>query len=322
MGKTFADLRNTIAAALGYAYDDLDAQDQADVDTIINAAYLDCYAAKDGRRPSWATQYWSEIVKAPATATLGLTQGSTAVTGFAFEAKYVGSFVKVGDSFYRLGSVAAGPTYALSQPWAGETGSFSATIYYNAVAMPGRVVKVVGVPSLIGIGPLVPIPFPEGELEMRSTPTFDFEPKSARAPFAFSRPRFDPSLITDVGDPRYFHIDSAAPGATFATSSRFHLYPLPGGVFTIDLRAIIIPPAMTAGTDVPVLPHDEDIDIAGAIMLPLAFERMLKHPIGRRYSGQNMQLILMQGKEAREQLNTFRSVQQSGPKMVRVSRSW
>lgn len=322
MGKTFTNLRDAMAGAVGTdEYTDLTPRDQADVDTLINAAYLDCYAAKDGRRPRWATQNWSEIVKAPAAATLGLTNGSREVTGFAFEAKYVGSFVKIGDAFYRLGSVATGPIYALAQPWSGTTGSYAATVYYNAVALPGTVKKIHGTPSLLGIGPLTPMPFPDSEVQLRSTPAFDFEARSGRAPLAFSRPRFDPSLITDVGDPRYYHIDSAAMGTTLATGSRFHLYPIPGAVATIDLRADMLPLPMTSGTDEPVLPHDE-IDIAGAILTPFMFERLLKHPLGRRYSGGNANLILMQAEDARAQLNTFRSVQLEGPKTMRVAGGW
>jgi hypothetical protein len=323
MSKTLADLRDSLAQALGYEYADLGPLEQADVDTIINAAYLDCFAAKDGRRPKWLTQYWSDIVKAPASASLGLTHGSKTVTGFAFEAKYVGSFVKIGDAFYRLASVeGAGPfTYKLVQPWAGETGSYSATVYYNAVALPGTVTKVREVPSLLGIGPLTPMPFPESETEIRSTPSFDFESRSGRVPFAYARPRFDPSLITDVGDPRYYHVDSAATGETFATSSRLHLYPLPGSAFTVELRADIVPSALSAADDQPKLPHD-DIDVVGAIMMPLMFERLLKHPLGRRYAGDNVPAIFQGGVDARALLNTFRSVQLDGPKFARVSRNW
>jgi hypothetical protein len=320
MGKTFANLRDALASAIGHTYDELETQDASDVDTIINAAYLDCFAAKDGRRPSWATQTWSDIVKAPASATLGLTNGSKTVTGFTFEAKYVGSFVQIGDSFYRLGSV-SGATYNLAQPWSGTTGSHAATVYYNAVALPGTSIRVIGEPSLLGVGPLARLPSADSELNLRSTPTFDFEPKTARAPFAYSRPRFDPSLITDIGVPRYYHVDNTAMGATFATSSRFHLYPLPEAVYTIDLRAEIVPSPMTDAAAEPVLPHD-DVDVTGAILMPFMFERLLKHPLGRRYSGNNVSAIFQQAIDARAQLNTFRIAQLPGPKVIRVSPGW
>jgi hypothetical protein len=322
MPKTFANLRDSLASAIGnYEYANLSTQDQADIDTLINAAYLDCFAKVGGRRPWWVTQYWADMVKAPAAATLGMTYGSKVVTGFAFEAKYAGSYVRIGDSFYRLASVAAGPVYSLVQPWSGTTGTFDATVYYNAVALPGTVVRVREQPSILGLGPLAPMYFPESETTLRSSPSYDFEPRSGRAPFAFSRPRFDPSLITDVGDPRYFHIDSAATGATFATGSRFHLYPLPGAAFTVDLRGDIIPLPLEGANDVPVLPHD-DADIAGAILMPLMFDRLLKHPLGRRYSGTNTQAIFQGAAEARAQLNTFRSVQIEGPKLVRNAPGW
>lgn len=323
MGKTFANLKDALAGALGYdVYTDLSARDQADIETIVNAAYFDCFAAKDGRRPSWAVTYHSDMVKAPVSTTLGLISGSTAVTGFAFEAKYVGSFVRIGDSFYRLGLVATGPAYALLQPWSGATGSFDATVYYNAVALPGKVTKVREAPSILGLGILAPMPFPQSEVELRSTPAYDFYSLSGpRAPFAFSRPRFNASLITDVGDPCYYHIDSASVGSTFATGSRLHLFPIPGAAFTFELRADLLPLPLAADGDEPLLPHD-DVDVAGAILMPFIFERLLKHPLGRRYAGNNADAIFAGANDARAILNTFRNVQLSGPKLVRTSRNW
>ena len=320
MGKTLANLRDALAGALGFSYSELETQDAADVDTIINASYLDCFASKDGRRQAWAVQYWSDVTKAPAAATLSLVNGSTLVTGFTFEAKYVGSFVKLGDAFYRLGSV-DGATYNLLQPWSGTTGDHSATVYYNAILLPGTGVKVMGAPSLLGVGPLNPMPFPEDEIKLRSSPSFDFQSRSGRVPFTYSRPRFNQSLITDVGDPRYFHVDSGAMGATFATSSRFHVYPLPSAAFTIEARMIILPSPLTETTDEPLLPHD-DVDVTGAILMPFMFERLLKHPLGRRYSGNNIGAIFKQADDARSQLNTFRSVQNQGPKQVRPACGW
>lgn len=317
MGKTFANLRDALSSAIGFdEYDNLTTRDQANVDTIINAAYQETYAPKNGVRPPWAVKYWSDIVLAPVAATLGLTNGSAAVTGYTFPAKYVGSFVRVGDAFYRIGS-----TTTLLQPWAGTTGSFSATVYSNAVAIPGVAVTIRETPSLLGVGPLTPLPFPETEVQLRSTPSFDFESKSGRAPVSFSRPRFDPSLITDVGDPRYFHVDSASTGSVFSTGSRLHLYPLPGNTFTVEARFNILPTPMAAKTDEPVLPHDE-VDLAGSILEPLIFERFLKHPLGRRFSGSNAQAILQAGAEARAYLDTFRSVQMSGPKRFGVASGW
>ena len=38
---------------------------------------------------------------------IGSANGSKTVTGFAFEAKYAGSFVKIGDAFYRYGGTAS-----------------------------------------------------------------------------------------------------------------------------------------------------------------------------------------------------------------------
>lgn len=317
MGKTFANLRDALSGALGFdEYADLTTRDQADVDTIINAAYLECYAPKDGRRASWAIKYWSDIVVGPESATLDLTNGSNAVTGYTFAEKYIGSFVLVGGWYYRIGS-----TTTLVQPWSGTTGSHQATVYANAVALPGANLTIREVPSLVGIGPLAPMPYPESEVMLRSTPTFDFHPKAARGPFAYSRPRFDPSLITDVGDPRYYHVDSAGTNSTFATGARLHLYPIPGQTYTVEARFNLLPTPLAAAADEPVLPHD-DVDVAGAILEPLMYEIMLKRPIGRRYAGRNQEAIFRGAADARALLNTLRGVQPSGPKQFRVASGW
>lgn len=322
MPKTFLDIRNALAGMVGFdAYSDLTTRDQADVDTIANAAYMECYAERNGRRPRWIEQYVSEIAKAPAEATLGLTNGSKTVTGFSFETKYAGSFVRIDGKFYRYGGTVDG-VHSLVQPWAGTTGSYAATVYYNAIVLPGTVIEVCESPSLLGIGPLTPMPAPETEIGLRSAPAFDFSPRPGRAPFAVSRPRFDASLFTDVGDPAHYHIDQASTGATFSSKAKFCLYPIPGQTVTLELRADIIPAPMTADADVPVMPG-ETADITGAILLPIAYDLLLKHPLGRRYAGNNAQLILAGANDARAQLRTtFARVQRRVVKQVRSSPDW
>lgn len=323
MSKTLATLRTALGSMIGFpTITDLPDDEQVAIDTILNAAYLECYAERGGKRPRWIEQHVSDIVKAPVAATLGLTNGSKTVTGFSFETKYAGSFVKIGDAFYRYGG-STGGTHSLVQPWAGDTGSQSATIYYNAFALPGTVIEICEMPSILGVGPLTPLPFPESELSLRSAPAFDFEPRSARAPFAYSRPRFNPSVITDVGDPMYYHIDQASTGATFATGSRFCLYPIPSAVATIEFRADVVPSEMTTGADVPMFPNAGTVDVAGAVLLPIAYDLLLKHPLGRRYTGANGQAIMAGANAARVQLETtFARVQRRVMKQVRPAGGW
>jgi hypothetical protein len=323
MSKTLATLRTALGSMIGFpTVTDLPDDEQTAIDTILNAAYLECYAERGGKRPRWIEQYVSDIVKTPAAVTLGLTNGSKTVTGFSFEAKYAGSFVKIGDAFYRYGGTASA-VHSLVQPWAGDTGSYAATVYYNAFALPGTVIEVCEMPSILGVGPLTPLPFPESELALRSAPAFDFEPRAARAPFAYSRPRFNPSVITDVGDPMYFHVDSASTGATFATGSRFHLYPIPAAAATIELRADVVPAELTTGADVPMFPNAGTVDVAGAVLLPIAYDLLLKHPLGRRYTGNNAQLIMAGAAAARTQLGTtFARVQRRTMKQARTAAGW
>jgi hypothetical protein len=325
MPKTLANFRTSLGSMIGFPeFTDLPDDEQAEIDTIINAAYLECYAERGGRLPKWIEQYWSDIAKAPAAATLGLTNGSKTVTGFVFEAKYAGSFVKIGDKYYRFGGVSGGdtPVYSLVQPWDGVTGNHAATIYYNSIVMPGTVIEVCEAPSLLGVGPLTPIPNPETELALRAPPSFDFVPRAGRAPFAYSRPRFNPGVFVDVGDPIHYHIDEASTGVAFATASKFMLYPIPGAVATVDARVCIVPTPLEGESAVPVFPN-ATVDVAGSIMMPIAFDLLLKHPLGRRYSGNNAQLIMRNAEDKREQLRTvFSRVQRRGRQSIGVAEGW
>ncbi|HEX2100091.1 MAG TPA: hypothetical protein VHF69_05490, partial [Candidatus Synoicihabitans sp.] len=128
--KTFEQLKLALASLWGFeAVEDLLAQDVADIESYINAAYFDCFAPVDGSRPNYSERYFSKILKAPVVATIGLTQGSTVVTGHEFDGDFAGSFVKIGDSYLRYsGSVTTSgdtpvTTYHLLQPWQGATGS-------------------------------------------------------------------------------------------------------------------------------------------------------------------------------------------------------
>ncbi len=108
---TNLELKTSLAGMLGHeTFSDLLAQDQTDIQGWINAALLECYlpVPPHKQRGEWTEDYFADILKTPVAATLGLTQGSTAVTGFAFEAKYVGSYIDIGGEYYRLGSVSAG----------------------------------------------------------------------------------------------------------------------------------------------------------------------------------------------------------------------
>lgn len=323
---TFLEIQTSLAGMLGFeSATDLLARDLADIKGWANAALLECYlpVAPHKARGEWTEDYFSDILKAPASATLGLTNGSTAVTGFAFEAKYVGSYVQIQDRYYRLGSVAAGPLYALSQPWDGDTGTYGATVYYNAVALPANVARIKDWPSLLGVGPLFPMPGPEAEVMLRSEPAVDFHAFNRRLSTNFRRQSFRQALTNDKGDPYLYFIDSGNMGATFTPSKRLHVYPIPDRLATIEARVNILPARMTGDSDVPKLPNEDNgvVDMVESILLPLAREKLVLNLNGRRFKG-DVNGIRSEAERARALLSELARPQQVSGGVIRPARGW
>lgn len=290
---------------------DLLPQDLIDIKTFIAAAMFDCYVPADGTKANWPEKYESGILKAPVDTTLTLTNGAKTAAGYAFEATYYGSFVKIGDRFYRYNGAGT-----LVQPWDGATGDYPATVYHNAYNLPWYVIEMAGKPSIIGMGVLAALPDPDAELSIRTEPAFDFDSKGNREPFTVRRNTFRQSAFFDIGDPRFYHIDQASVLATFGIGNRFHVYPLPDRVLTFDLRANVIPDDLADG-DTPELPG-RAVD---NILLPLAREKLVENSAGRRFTG-NAQLIMAAAERARMQLKSMRRTQRDVAGGVRLKRGW
>lgn len=306
----------------GYeSFSDLLAQDQDDIDSFINGAYFDCFAPAEGMRAMWPETRHSGILKAAVAATLTLTHGSKEVAGYAFEDAYAGSFIKIGEKFFRYaGKTGAGPyTYFLVEPWDGETGSYGATIYHNAIALPFNIIEMAGQPNLIGVGLLAPLPDPDAELRLRTEPAYDFQPRDGRQVFATQRMAFRQSAYFDTGDPRYYHIDQSSVAPTFTIGNRFVVYPIPEARdYVFEFRANVAPAALTADDDVPQMPA-QTVD---NILLPIARERLAENSAGRRYTGPNITLLTRAADRARSQLQSLRRVQRDVATSVRLRSGW
>jgi len=319
--KTFLQIQNSLANMWGgFAASELVAQDLVDLKDLINAAYFDIYAPADSKRAWWSAQTHSDMVKAQVAATLGLTHGSKEVTGYAFETKYAGSFVRIGDRYFRFAgstTVAMTTTYYLVQPWPGDTGSYAAVIFHNAVALPWQVIEIAGMPTLLGVGLLAPLPDPDSELTLRTEPAFDFTPKFNRSPFAQHRKHFSQQTFFDTGDPRFYHIDQASVAPTFAVGNRFHLYPIPEIAYTFDFVANVVPNALELDADVPVLPARVDSNI----LMALCREKLVTNSNGRMFTG-DARLIMGEADKARAQLNSLRRTQRDVAGAFRVRGGW
>lgn len=324
--KTFLELQTALCSMWGYEDPaDLLAQDLVDIKSFINGAYFDCYAPVDGSRASWPVKQHGDLIKAAVSATLTLTEGSNAVSGYAFEDKYAGSFVRVGTRYLRYAgsttTVAPAPivtSYFLVQPWAQPSGVYPATIFHNAVALPWNVIELCGLPSLVGIGILAALPDADAELSLRTEPAFDFQPREGRAMYTNGRRQFLQNVFFDTGEPRFYHIDQASVSPVFALGNRIHFYPVPEIQYAFDLRANVVPIGLELDTDSPQLPA-MSVD---NILLPIAREKLAENSAGRRYTGPNAQLLMGAASRARQQLKTLRRVQPEVVGSVRLRRGW
>lgn len=322
--KTVLQLKTSLAGLWGHeTWDEVTAQDKVEIEGYLTGAYFDCYAPVDGTRPNFGEQYWSGIIKAPVAASLGLTQGSTVVTGHAFEDAYAGSFVKIADRLYRYAGkvVSTGPvtTYYLVQPWQDATGTYGATIYHNAIVLPGLLLETASqYPEVLGVGVLAPLPDPDRELLLRTEPALDFRDVSGRQPFNSTRRRFNLDAILETGDPEFYHIDSASTGAVFAPTNRLHVYPLSDETFTVSMRAQFMPigdlPADSATLAMPFQAVDN-------ILLPIAREKLVMNSFGRRFTG-DARLIMELAERARKQLRSLTKPQRFAAGGFRVAPGW
>lgn len=86
---------------------------------------------------------------APLTITIGVTQGSPEITGTIFSADHYGCTIRInGDD---IDNQVVGET-GLLHPYAGVTGTVSAIIYSDAVALPEPYSELIGVPMVMETG--------------------------------------------------------------------------------------------------------------------------------------------------------------------------
>ncbi|RMH31449.1 MAG: hypothetical protein D6692_00430 [Planctomycetota bacterium] len=304
---TLRELKNTLAGMWGYEDASLlPDQDQADLTQWINEALAECYSpvGPARKRGEWAERYFSVLLPGPLSVTLGLTQGSTAitVTGGTLDPRYAGSFVTIGDRVFRYAGKDESLNDHLLQPWPDETGSYAAVVYHSAVELPADVVDVAEQPTVVSVGPLYPVPGAAGEILLRTSASTDFIAEGRGYLRSMLRRRFSDDLTIDTGDPYYYHVDSASIRPTITPRRRLHVYPAPDRKVVIEGRAAIMPPRLSNDNDVPALPGDGLVfDMASSVLLPIAREILVLNSKGRRFEG-DAKLIAMAAERARSRL--------------------
>jgi hypothetical protein len=287
--------------------------ERTQADAVINTAYRECYADREGKRPSWAHKPFSYLVPAPVTFTATLTLGATSIASpsVTLDANFAGSRLRIGTRWFTYaGKDATSPTPVdqLVEPWPDATGSQTLTIYHSSRLLPTDFVDLSEKPEIVGRGKLSPMTNRGEELDYRSG-FRDFR----ALPGAGYNHSGDIGLIAsmETGEPLWYYVDSESVTNIFAVRSRFCLYPLPDGAAkTVVVRHHFLPALLTSGTELPKLPADCVVDI----LLPIA--RYEWACTNRRYAGNNKRELAEKAEKARERLDTFR-VRQRGP-MARI----
>lgn len=125
---------------------DLAADARLEILDAINGALQKMHAVSP---PNTKITTSAIYLDAPTTVTFAVTQGETAITGLTFSSDQYGRSIRIaGDD---IDNQIAG-TSSLLHPYTGATGTVTATIYADAVAIPEPYSELVGDPRILETG--------------------------------------------------------------------------------------------------------------------------------------------------------------------------
>ena len=194
---------------------DLDEKSLSDVSSDSRQEILDCIngalqrmhaVAPDHTKITTASLY----LDAPATVTIGVTQGETAITGSTFSSDQYGRTIRVaGDS---IDNQIAG-TSSLLHPYAGPTGTVTATVYSDAIALPEPYSELVGDPRI---------------LETQRTLTHH-------------KLRFVSWQVRNVAEPRFYWVEPNAGNRASPAPAVVRFDSLPDHAYRLTVEAMLAP---------------------------------------------------------------------------------
>ena len=139
---------------------------------------------------------------------------------------------------------------------------------------------------------------PEDEIRARSIFSWDFRAPSGRG---LNFPQFKDNE-PEVGRPIWYYLDSRNQGEDGKVIPRLYLYPIPDKAYEVEFFANVLPSELELDADEPRMPSDTVWDI----LFPIAQAKMLADP---RYNGDNREVLMRIGEEARKRLRTLVSPQ-------------
>lgn len=292
----FLDLQTNLAILAGRATAaELD-EDLALCKQCINEALLEVYRPLDDEgspiTPEWARRTVTLRYRGPAAITVGVTQGSRVITGYAFDDDSIGSLVQIGSRFYRYAGQAANDDYTLVEPFNEATGTYSATLHHCSQPLPADVAEVVGGVEWMGRGFLQPMTDRETDVGYRSITRPDYYPDYG-AGFWGNYARGVRGTAFPAGDLLFYYVESDALMEGADVLRRMVIVPLPVEAAVISFRANIVPVELSADADRPKIVAD----LVTRCLLPIAREAW--GITYKKYTGDNRDALIRQADKAR-----------------------
>jgi hypothetical protein len=176
------------------------------VDAINGALQRLDALAQSGSKTTTGSFY----IPAPATVSLGLTNGSTAVTIATFTDDQYGATIRInGDD---IDNQVAGPD-SLLHPYGGATGTVSAVIYGDAIPMPEPYLSINGNPEILEDG----------------------------CGMTHHRYRHHYSLRRDVSRPRHYWVEANAANRSPIVPAIIRFHPLPDQAYRLQAEVVLAP---------------------------------------------------------------------------------
>lgn len=304
----FADLQLSLARLSGHAsVTVMPPGDLALAQQCINEAYTEVFIPQETTaRPRFARKTLGFQFSAPVTVTLGLTLGSTAITGFTFPAGTEGSKLQLGDKFFGYAGQDSGNVYRLIEPWDQPTGSYTGTFFHSSYTFDASIIELLEAPEVLGWGPLSPMSGRETDILYRSNYFDGFRPLPG---YGYQRAT---SMVFggqtyDSGQPMFYFINGETYLDTAAMVLRMEVRPLPGMVVTGNVSVFMAPPVLSADSDKPRLPAD----LVNCVLLPIIRGRWAM--TYKKYSGENIKELAMMAESAKAQLRSLSNNQRRRP---------
>jgi len=305
MADTFLDLQNQLALMVGAdAVAQLPSLEQEQIKRCINESYTRCYLPIDGRRPPWASRYFTHRLHAATPFEVTVTQDSPVIECADYATvdptlEFTGSLVKIGTDYYTRASI-SGNDVTLLESVPLTSGTYTATFYFNSVKIDAQSIDVIEKPELAGEGLLSPMEGKSNELTYRSLVVGDFTANPGQG-YQHNVNFRSPTLSFDVGRPLFYFVDPTAFTETF--QHLFAVYPLPDQAENVRYRANVLPTELSGDADIPVMPPNT----INAILLPMAIYTYCSRT--RRYNGDNRTFLRDRSIEAERQLRSMRTGQ-------------